>query len=159
MLSLRRACCALVLSCLAAPLCSLNASAEDDSRTQAAAATQVVSQQALLSQPAKDAEPATSGIVLSGTVSDPSGAKVTHAKVHVQSAALRRDIATDADGRFSVALQPGAYDVIIVSPDFEPYLTNVTLSSKDTHANIDAKLVIATQAEEITVPAAEEASG
>ena len=119
---------------------------------------QTVSRQPLLSQPITDVLPAANSIVLSGTVSDPSGAKVAHANVHVQSSALRRDIVTDANGRFSVALPPGAYDVIVVSPGFEPYLTNVKLNSENTHADIDAKLAIATQAEEITVPAAEEAS-
>lgn len=148
MLSLRRACCALMLSCLAAPLCSPNASAEDEVRSPAA---QTISQQALLSQPIKDVEPAPNSNVLSGTVADPSGAKVTHAKVHVSGTKLEKDTTTDDTGRFSVALPPGVYNVMIVSPGFEPYITTVKLTEKVASADINAKLVIATQSEEVNV--------
>ena len=51
-----------------------------------------------------------------------------------------------------MVLEPGYYEVTIVSQGFDPYLTNVTLSEKHPSASIEAKLVIATEAEEITVP-------
>ncbi len=102
------------------------------------------------------ADPA-AGSVLSGTVSDPSGFKVPHADIHVQSTdqqtpALSRDITTDAAGHFSLALPPGKYDLMIVAPGFEPKVIPVTLTAKAAHPDIDAKLTIATQAESITVP-------
>ena len=128
MLSLRRACCALMLSCIAAPLCSLNAAAEDEVRS-----------------------PAANGNVLSGTVADPSGAKVTRAKVHISSAKLQQDTTTDETGRFSVALPAGVYNVVIVSPGFDPYVTTVKLTDKVASADINAKLAIATQSEEVNV--------
>ena len=151
MLSLRRARCVLALCCLAAPFSTLSVLAEDDAHTQTV--SQPIAHQALLAQPIEDALPSTNSNVLSGTVVDPSGASVAHATVHVESATLRRDTTTDNTGRFSLALPPGAYHVMIVSPGFEPYLTNVKLAGKVASATIDAKLVIATQAEEINVPA------
>ncbi|MGA8937715.1 MAG: carboxypeptidase regulatory-like domain-containing protein [Acidobacteriaceae bacterium] len=107
---------------------------------------------AVLSQPAEDATPAATNSILSGTVVDPSDAAVTKAQVHVQSSTLQRDTTTDSSGHFSMVLAPGRYEVTIVSAGFDPYLTNVTLSEKNPSASIRATLVIATQAEEITVP-------
>jgi hypothetical protein len=132
--------CGLALCCLGAPFCCLAASVADNSRAAAALSGAFTPQAS-----------ATSGI-LSGTVSDPSGAKITHAKVHIQSASLQRDTATDNTGRFSLPLPPGIYDVTILAPGFEPYSTNITLTAQAAHANIDARLVIATQVQEIIVP-------
>ena len=152
MLSLRRARCAFVLCCLAAPFFTLSSFAEDEAHTQ------TVSRQALLAQPIEDALPAVNNTVLSGTVVDPSGASVSHAMVHVQNDSLQRDTTTDDTGRFSLALPPGAYNVMIVSPGFEAYVTNVKLTEKAASANIHAKLVIATQAEEVNVPSGDNTS-
>jgi hypothetical protein len=90
---------------------------------------------------------------LSGTVIDPSGATVTNAKVHVESTFLRRDTITDGTGRFSLPLPPGVYSVLITSEGFEAFTTTVKLTADGASASIRAKLVIATQAEEVTVPA------
>ncbi|MGA7155971.1 MAG: carboxypeptidase regulatory-like domain-containing protein [Acidobacteriaceae bacterium] len=106
----------------------------------------------MLSPPAEDADPAATRNVLSGTVVDPSDAAVTHASVHVQSSTMQRDTTTDSTGHFSVVLVPGYYEVTIISKGFDPYVTNVTLSLKNPSATIHAKLVIATEAEEIIVP-------
>jgi hypothetical protein len=146
MLSFRRARCVLMLCCLAATCFTLSAFAEG------VAHARVVTERTIFAQPVDDALPAANNPVLSGTVVDPSDASVSHASVYVHSETLQRDTTTDDTGRFSLALPPGAYNVMIVSPGFEPYVTNVKLTSKDASANIHAKLVIATQAEEINVP-------
>jgi hypothetical protein len=99
----------------------------------------------------------TSG-VLSGTVSDPSGAKIPDAAVHVQNDSLQRDATTDNTGHFSLPLPLGIYDVTIVAPGFETYSTNITLTARDAHASIDARLAIAMQKQQINVSSENAAS-
>lgn len=141
MLSLRRPLCVLTLCCLAAAL-----------RCPSMFGKTVVLSRAGWSEALAETAPAASHGVLSGTVVDPSGAAVTHAHIHVQSSTLQRDTTTDSSGHFSIVLAPDYYQVTIVSKGFDPYLTNVTLSVKSPSATIEARLVIATEAEEITVP-------
>jgi Carboxypeptidase regulatory-like domain len=60
---------------------------------------------------------------IAGTVSDPSRALVPHAAVVINSQATgeKRDLATDAEGNFSVPfLTPGNYDLTVRAPGFEP---------------------------------------
>jgi PAS domain S-box-containing protein len=60
---------------------------------------------------------------IAGTVSDPSGALVARAVIVVKSQATLelRDLATDAEGNFSVPfLTPGNYDLTVRAPGFEP---------------------------------------
>ena len=96
--------------------------------------------------------------VLTGTVSDPSGAKITHADVHIQNGSIERDTATDDTGRFSLPLPAGSYEVNITAEGFKPYSTNVTLTDRVGHAHVDATLAIAAAPEEITVPSEDEDS-
>jgi hypothetical protein len=105
------------------------------------------------------ADPA-SGPAVSGTVTDPSGAKVAKATVHIQTAMsagsappqeLSRDLTTGTDGRFTLSLPPGRYDVTIVAAGFEPYIATVTLTAKSPSATLNAKLAILSAAETVTV--------
>jgi hypothetical protein len=91
--------------------------------------------------------------VLSGSVSDPSGARINHAAVHVEGSGLQRDTKTDNSGSFSLPLPPGTYEVEIKADGFRAYDTNVTLSERSAHASINVRLEIAAAPEEITVPA------
>ncbi len=91
--------------------------------------------------------------VLSGTVSDPSGAKIHHARVHVESGSLERDTETDFTGGFSLPLPAGTYRVTIDADGFRSYSTNVTLSDRAGHASLTVRLQVAAKDEEITVPA------
>src|SRR6266481_9615798 len=62
---------------------------------------------------------------IAGTVSDPSGALVPRAAVVInsQGTAEKRDLATDAEGNFSVQfLTPGSYDVTVRASGFEPFI-------------------------------------
>src|SRR5216683_4812707 len=59
---------------------------------------------------------------IAGTVSDPSGALVARAAISVKSQATQeeRDLATDAEGNFSVPfLTPDRYDLTILASGFE----------------------------------------
>jgi hypothetical protein len=94
--------------------------------------------------------------VLSGSVADPSGAKIAYATVHVQSDALQRDVETDNGGRFSITLPLGTYEVQASAPGFREYSAKVTLGGRTERASIEAQLAIDAVAEDITVPADEE---
>src|SRR5258708_14728259 len=64
---------------------------------------------------------------IAGTVSDPSGALVPRAAVVINSQGTgeKRDLATDAEGNFSVQfLTPGNYDLTVHAPGFEPFILN-----------------------------------
>ncbi len=90
--------------------------------------------------------------VLSGTVADPSGAKINQATVHVESSGLRRDMTTDTTGSFNVTLPPGSYAVTVMASGFRPYTTNITLTDRAPRASLNIRLQIAAAPEEITVP-------
>jgi hypothetical protein len=91
--------------------------------------------------------------VLSGTVSDRTGAKIVHASIHLHSASQQRDASSDDAGRFSLILPLGTYEVTINANGFKTYTTNVTLKVGDDVAHIDAKLAVLAKDEEITVAA------
>ena len=157
MLSVGRACCAPVLFCFAALSIGLPASAKSPTPRQASQRLDTAPPHVVDSKPLTDPPPAASG-VLTGSVVDPSGATISNAQVHVESTSLRRDTSTDSTGRFSLSLPPGVYKVLITSEGFEAFTTTVKLTENAGSASIHAKLVIATQAEEVTVPAGDDTS-
>src|SRR6266436_4389977 len=62
---------------------------------------------------------------IAGTVSDPSRARVPRAAVVINSQGTgeKRDLATDAEGNFSVQfLTPGNYDLTVRAAGFEPFI-------------------------------------
>src|SRR5712664_765331 len=62
---------------------------------------------------------------IAGAVADPSGALVPRAAVVINSRGIRekRDLATDAEGNFSVQfLTPGNYDLTVGAAGFEPFI-------------------------------------
>src|SRR5947208_16147654 len=64
---------------------------------------------------------------IAGAVSDPRGALVTRAAVVINSQGTgeKRDLATDAEGNFSVQfLSPGKYDLTVRAAGFEPFILN-----------------------------------
>ena len=95
--------------------------------------------------------PAAMGI-LSGSVADPSGARINQAAVHVESGSLRRDATTDSTGSFSMPLPPGSYSVTVTASGFRTYSTNITLTERSARASLNIRLQIAATPEEITVP-------
>jgi Carboxypeptidase regulatory-like domain len=102
-------------------------------------------------QPADHETPAGLGI-LSGTVADPSGARINQAAIHVQSSNLQRDATTDSTGSFNMPLPPGSYAVTITASGFRAYTTNITLTERAPRAYLNIRLQVAATPEEITVP-------
>ncbi len=95
---------------------------------------------------------------LIGSVSDPSGAKIAHARIRVKSRTVKREVRTNPRGEFNVPLPPGVYTVTVEAPGFREYTTSVTLSERSMAAGLNVRLEIATRVEEITVPAEREKS-
>ena len=102
--------------------------------------------------PAASIQTATVG-ALSGTVSDPSGAKIAGAQVHAENDRLGRDATTDSSGHFSLDLPPGTYRFDITSAGFETFArVNVTIGAKPLRP-LNLTLRIATENEVVTVDA------
>jgi Carboxypeptidase regulatory-like domain/TonB dependent receptor len=96
--------------------------------------------------------------ILSGSVADPSGARINQAAVHVESISLQRDTTTDSTGSFNMPLPLGTYAVTITAGGFRAYTTNITLTEWAPRANLNVKLQIAATPEEITVPSRDTSS-
>ncbi len=88
-------------------------------------------------------------LVLSGTVSDPSTAKVPRAEVHIQGGSLTQDTTTDNAGRFTATLPAGTYDIVVAAPGFNTYARSVSLSVNS--RPLDVRLTIATQSQSVEV--------
>lgn len=92
---------------------------------------------------------------LTGSVTDPSGALVPHAVVHVSSTqgTFSQVLRCDAEGRFFVPLQPGAYDLTITAPNFEPFFKNVVIGAAA--MQVAVRLTIASARAVVDVDSAE----
>ena len=88
--------------------------------------------------------------LLNGFVEDPSGARVPHARILIQSKDLSRETVTDSIGRFSVELPIGTYEITVEFTGFRPSVSTVDLAGKE-NVTLGVELVIATQAEEVAV--------
>ena len=89
---------------------------------------------------------------VSGVVSDPSGAKIVGAVVHLENGTNHADAQTDAAGHFSLALPAGVYRMSITAQGFEPYVREHYAVSARTAA-LSVKLLVATENEVVTVEA------
>lgn len=88
---------------------------------------------------------------ISGTVLDPSGAVIVGARIEISGGELVQPIvlSSDARGRFvSPDLKPGNYSLRVTRQGFEPLAKTVDLHGT---AELELKLAIATQHEEVTV--------
>src|SRR5712691_6836953 len=94
---------------------------------------------------------------IAGTVSDPSGALVPRAAVVIngQGTGEKRDLATDAEGNFSVQfLTPGSYDMTVRASGFEPFiLTGVQVQITEV-SKLKIQLALSGAKEQVTVSAA-----
>lgn len=89
--------------------------------------------------------------ILSGIVSDQSGAKIVHAEVHLEGAGRTRDVATDSQGRFTVGLEPGTYKLSISSGGFQPFERDELTLKTGQDVSLKIILNIATHEEELNV--------
>src|ERR1700722_17711946 len=94
---------------------------------------------------------------ITGSVSDPSGALVPHAAVVINSQGTgeKRDLATDAEGNFSVQLlPPGNYDLTVHAPGFEPFILNGIQVRITEVSRLKIQLALSGAKEQIAVSAA-----
>src|SRR2546425_6020520 len=90
---------------------------------------------------------------IAGTVSDRVGAVLPGAAVTVTNKATgaSRDVVTGSDGTFSVpSLLPGAYDVLIIAPGFQPIVSPVDVATGAT-TTVKVTLEVSARTEAVTV--------
>jgi len=93
---------------------------------------------------------------IAGAVRDPSGALVPHAAVVINSQGTgeKRDLATDAEGTFSVQfLPPGNYDLTVRAAGFEPFILNGVQVQITEVSNLKIQLALSGAKEQIEVSA------
>jgi hypothetical protein len=92
-------------------------------------------------------------VAISGTVSDPSGAVISGAKVTVtqlSTSGVRTDT-TNSSGQFNFpALPPATYKVLVQAQGFKEYLQNVVLLADQTR-NMDIRLEVGAATQQVTV--------
>jgi hypothetical protein len=100
--------------------------------------------------PLSRAQNADAPSILSGTVDDPSGARIPRASVHIHSNTLDRDTSTNSTGTFIVTLPGGTYTVTVRATGFRELSRDTTLDSGD-HQSLNFRLAIDAAAEVISV--------
>src|SRR5258708_32212788 len=103
-----------------------------------------------------DGETGNTGAI-AGIVSDPSGALVPRAAVVINSQGTgeKRDLATDAEGNFSVQfLTPGAYDLTVSAAGFEPFILKGVQVQSTEGSRLKIQLAFSGAKEQIAVRAA-----
>src|ERR1700745_2577321 len=93
---------------------------------------------------------------IAGTVIDPGGALVPHVEVIINSQGTgeKRDLATDAEGSFSVPfLKPGNYDLTVRATGFEPLILKSVQVRITEVSRLKIQLTISGAKEQITVSA------
>ncbi|MGD0913861.1 MAG: carboxypeptidase regulatory-like domain-containing protein [Terracidiphilus sp.] len=89
---------------------------------------------------------------LHGTVLDPSGAAIVGALVTVKGAGRGVETDSNADGQYSfVGLRPGTYSIEAKAKGFDVYRVDRVMFGKGESKQVDLKLAIAAQKEEVTV--------
>ena len=92
-------------------------------------------------------------VAITGTVSDPSGAVITGAKVTVTelSTSIVRSDTTNSSGQFNfTALPPSTYKVAVDAPGFKGFVQNLILLADQTR-NMDIRLEVGSQTQQVTV--------
>ncbi len=105
-----------------------------------------------------DAQSRDAPATLTGTVSDPSGARIQRASVHVHGDNLDRDTVTNAAGVFTVTLPSGSYTLTVRSPGFRALSRDASVEPGD-HRHLNFKLSIDAAEEIISVDPASGAGG
>ena len=87
---------------------------------------------------------------LTGEVTDPSGARIPHASIHIHSDKLDRDASANGTGDFAVNVRAGNYTVTVRAPGFRPLSRRTTLADGD-HRTLNFRLSIDAVEESISV--------
>ena len=97
---------------------------------------------------------AVSGGSLTGTIKDPSGAVIPHARITLTNTGLQTVFKTTADGQGEYtfpSLAVGRYDLSVEAPGFQPQRkTNIGIDA-DSAVRVDAQLDIGQEASQVTV--------
>src|SRR5215471_7749169 len=97
-----------------------------------------------------DAQSLDATAILSGAVTDPSGARIPRASIHIHSNTLDRDTTTNATGIFTVTLPEGDYKITVHATGFRAQGRDTTLAAGD-RQNLNFRLTIDAAAEVISV--------
>lgn len=91
---------------------------------------------------------------IAGKVTDPSGASVNNAKVHLKNTGTNdvRDAASDADGNYKFDnLLPGTYEITVEAPGFQTYLQSNMILRANTAASVDVRLQVGSTQQQVEV--------
>jgi hypothetical protein len=92
-----------------------------------------------------------SSAVLSGSIADPSGARIGHAQLHVHGDAIDRDLVSNEIGAFTLNLPPGTYTVTAQAPGFRVYSRDGLVLRAGHDRDILVRLSLAPQSDAIEV--------
>ena len=89
--------------------------------------------------------------VLVGTITDPSGAAVTSARVVLRATGGELETATDGSGEFRFVLAPGNYELQTTVTGFEPVVRKVGVGTRSPQ-RLTIQLALAALKEQLDVP-------
>ena len=99
---------------------------------------------------------------LSGVVTDPTGAVIPGATIHVEHHGSLDsqipNVTSDAVGAYTTTLAPGTYDITVTADGFDPFVSTVTISRAGS-AHLNAALTIVTANEQVNVFANQNSTG
>ncbi|QMV18429.1 hypothetical protein GOB94_06825 [Granulicella sp. 5B5] len=95
--------------------------------------------------------------LVTGTVLDPSGARIPHATLTIHSDSLDRTASTDSEGHFSLSLPVGTYQLTVTARGFSASATAITVDAS-TPLRLSLPLAIAVRSEEVAVPIEDESA-
>src|SRR5579859_7996743 len=90
--------------------------------------------------------------ILYGRVSDPSGADIVGATVLIRNAEtfVQLSTTTDSDGRYSIQISPGRYDIEIKAACFKSFRQSGLRMELSASLKIDAELPLESRAEVVS---------
>src|SRR5215469_5795102 len=95
-----------------------------------------------------DAQSSDAPATVSGAVSDPSGARIPRASIHIHSNKLDRDTTTNGTGVFSITLPNGDYKVTAQATGFRALTRDLAVEAGE-HRDLNFRLAIDAAAEVI----------
>ena len=100
---------------------------------------------------------------LSGLITDPTGAVIPGATVHVERHGSLNshipNVTSDAVGVYTVALSPGTYDITVIADGFEPFVSTITIPRTGAGSHLNAALSVVAANEQVNVFANQNSTG